>query len=137
MQKFLRSAGISQNTAQLDEGSGLSRACLVTPGATVQLLTFMNTNRCRGAFMDALPVAGVDGTLHNRFKGTVAAGNLRAKTGSLGGVNTLAGYVTTAGKEKLAFAIMLNNYRDENEGSAAIDALALQLAEFPGSSQAR
>ena len=137
MQKFLNFAGISQSTVQLDEGSGLSRACLVTPGATVQLLTFMNTNRCRDAFVDALPVAGVDGTLHNRFKGTLAAGNLRAKTGSLSGVNTLSGYVTTAGKEKLVFSIMLNNYREEGEGRAAIDAVAVQLAEFTGSSRAR
>jgi D-alanyl-D-alanine carboxypeptidase/D-alanyl-D-alanine-endopeptidase (penicillin-binding protein 4) len=137
MQKFLHSAGISRNTAQLDEGSGLSRACLVTPSATVQLLTFMSTNRCRDQFVDALPVAGVDGTLRNRFKGTVAAGNLRAKTGSLGGVNNLSGYVTTAGKEKLVFSIMLNNYRDESEGRAAIDAVALQLAEFAGHNSER
>ena len=67
----------------------------------------------------------------------MAEGNFQAKTGSLGGVNTLAGYVTTAGEEKLVFAIMLNNYRDENEGRAAIDALALKLAEFTGSSQSR
>jgi D-alanyl-D-alanine carboxypeptidase/D-alanyl-D-alanine-endopeptidase (penicillin-binding protein 4) len=97
----------------------------------------MNTNRCRDAFVDALPVAGVDGTLHNRFKGTVAAGNLRAKTGSLGGVNTLSGYVTTAGKEKLVFSIMLNNYREEGEGRAVIDAVALQLAEFAGQTSAK
>jgi D-alanyl-D-alanine carboxypeptidase/D-alanyl-D-alanine-endopeptidase (penicillin-binding protein 4) len=137
LQTFLRNAGISRNMAQLDEGSGLSRACLVTPSATVQLLAFMNTNRCRDAFVDALPVAGVDGTLHNRFKGTVAAGNLRAKTGSLGGVNTLSGYVTTAGNEKLVFSIMLNNYREEGEGRAAIDAVALQLAEFAGQTSAK
>ncbi len=137
MRAFLHSAGISRKMAQLDEGSGLSRACLVTPGATVQLLMFMNTNRFHDAFIAALPIAGVDGTLHNRFKGTVAAGNLRAKTGSLGGVNTLSGYVTTAGKEKLVFSIMLNNYRDDGEGRAAVDAVALALAEFGSSNQAR
>jgi serine-type D-Ala-D-Ala carboxypeptidase/endopeptidase (penicillin-binding protein 4) len=136
MRTFLHSAGISRKWAQLDEGSGLSRACLVTPSATVQLLTFMNTNRFHDAFAAALPIAGVDGTLHNRFKGTVAAGNLRAKTGSLAGVNTLSGYVTTAGKEKLVFSIMLNNYREEGEGRAAVDAVALQLAEFGSQSGA-
>jgi D-alanyl-D-alanine carboxypeptidase/D-alanyl-D-alanine-endopeptidase (penicillin-binding protein 4) len=137
MQAFLRSAGISYNVAHLEEGSGLSRACLVTPSATVRLLAFMNRHRDRDVFVDALPVAGVDGTLRNRFKGTVAAGNLRAKTGSLGGVNTLSGYLTTAGKEKLAFSIMLNNYRDEADARAAIDALAVQLAEFSGQSNSR
>jgi serine-type D-Ala-D-Ala carboxypeptidase/endopeptidase (penicillin-binding protein 4) len=137
MQTFLRSAGISHNMAQLEEGSGLSRGCLVTPSSTVRLLTFMTGHRDRNVFVDALPIAGVDGTLRNRFKGTVAAGNLRAKTGSLGGVDTLSGYVTTAGKESLAFSIMLNNYRDETDARAAIDALALQLAEFTGSSRDR
>jgi serine-type D-Ala-D-Ala carboxypeptidase/endopeptidase (penicillin-binding protein 4) len=136
MQKFLRSAGISPNMAKLDEGSGLSRACLVTPSATVQLLTFMNANRCQDAFIEALPIAGMDGTLRNRFKGTVAAGNLRAKTGSLGAVNTLSGYVTSAGKEKFVFSIMLNNFRDEGEGRAAIDAVALRFAEFASQTSA-
>jgi serine-type D-Ala-D-Ala carboxypeptidase/endopeptidase (penicillin-binding protein 4) len=137
MQTFLRSIGISHNMAQLEEGSGLSRGCLVTPSATVRLLTFMNHHRDRNAFVDALPIAGVDGTLRNRFKGTVAAENVRAKTGSLGGVNTLSGYVTTAAKEKLAFSIMLNNYRDETDARATIDAIVVQLAEFTGESSAR
>jgi serine-type D-Ala-D-Ala carboxypeptidase/endopeptidase (penicillin-binding protein 4) len=79
----------------------------------------------------------VDGTLRNRFKGTVAAGNVRAKTGSLGGVNTLSGYVTTAAKEKLAFSIMLNNYRDETDARAAIDAIVVQLAEFASQGNAK
>jgi len=137
MQTFLRSIGISHNMAQLEEGSGLSRGCLVTPSSTARLLAFMNRHRDRDVFVDALPIAGVDGTLRNRFKGTVAAGKLRAKTGSLGGVNTLSGYVTTAGKESVAFSIMLNNYRDETDARAAIDAIALQLAEFTGQSSVR
>jgi D-alanyl-D-alanine carboxypeptidase/D-alanyl-D-alanine-endopeptidase (penicillin-binding protein 4) len=137
LQTFLRSSGISHNMAQLEEGSGLSRRCLVTPNATVRLLTFMNRHRDRDVFVDALPIAGVDGTLRNRFKGTVAAGKLRAKTGSEEGVNTLSGYVTTAGKEKLAFSIMLNNYHDEADARAAIDALAIELVEFSGQSSVR
>jgi D-alanyl-D-alanine carboxypeptidase/D-alanyl-D-alanine-endopeptidase (penicillin-binding protein 4) len=132
MQKFLQSAGLGRGAAQLEDGAGLSRGCLVAPSATVQLLAFMNHHRDRDIFVDALPIAGVDGTLRNRFKGTVAAGNIRAKTGSLGGVNTLSGYVTTAAKEKLAFSLMLNNYRDETAARAALDAVAVQLAEFNG-----
>ena len=137
MQKFLGSFGISHKMAQLEEGSGLSRGCLVTPSATVKLLAFMDHHRDRDVFWDALPIAGVDGTLRNRFKGTPAAGHLRAKTGSLGGVNTLSGYVTRAGGEKLVFSIMLNNYRDENDARATIDAVAVQLTEFTGRSSAR
>ena len=136
MRKFLREAGISRSAVLLEEGAGESRGSLVTPGATARLLAFMDHHRGRDVFVDALPVAGVDGTLRDRFTGTVAAGNLRAKTGTMGGVNTLSGYVTTAGKERLAFSIMLNNYRGEASGRAALDAAALSLAEFTGRSQA-
>jgi len=134
MQTFLGTAGITHNMAQLQEGSGLSRAAVVTPSATVRLLAFMNRHHDRDVFIDALPIAGVDGSLRSRFKGTVAAGHLRAKTGSLGGVDTLSGYVTSAGNEKLAFSIMLNNYRDERDARATIDAIAVQLTEFTGHS---
>jgi D-alanyl-D-alanine carboxypeptidase/D-alanyl-D-alanine-endopeptidase (penicillin-binding protein 4) len=97
----------------------------------------MNRHRDRDVFIDALPIAGVDGSLRSRFKGTVAAGHLRGKTGSLGGVDTLSGYVTSAGNEKLAFSIMLNNYRDERDARATIDAIAVQLTEFTGHTGAK
>jgi D-alanyl-D-alanine carboxypeptidase/D-alanyl-D-alanine-endopeptidase (penicillin-binding protein 4) len=133
MRKFLSQAGIEPDMALLEEGSGLSRASLVTPGATVKLLTFMSRHRYRDAFIDALPIAGVDGTLRNRFKGTPAEGNVRAKTGSLGYVDTLSGFLTDAGKEKLVFSIMLNNYREtdpEHNGRAEIDNLVRILVDY-------
>jgi D-alanyl-D-alanine carboxypeptidase/D-alanyl-D-alanine-endopeptidase (penicillin-binding protein 4) len=133
MRKFLRLAGIDPGLALLDEGSGLSRACLVTPGATVKLLRFVSHHRHRDAFIDALPIAGVDGTLRNRFKGTPAEGNVRAKTGSLGYVDTLSGFLTDAGKEKLIFSIMLDNYREtspEHNGRAEIDKLVRKLVDY-------
>jgi len=85
--------------------------------------------------VDALPLAGVDGTLRSRFQGTAAAGNLRAKTGTLSGVNTLSGYVTSAAKEKLVFSIMLNNNAG-GSGAPQVDAVAAQLAEFTVKSDA-
>jgi D-alanyl-D-alanine carboxypeptidase/D-alanyl-D-alanine-endopeptidase (penicillin-binding protein 4) len=125
LRKFLaEEVGISRNMAELQEGSGLSRAALVTPSATVKLLTFMSRHLHRKAFIDALPIAGIDGTLRRRFKGTPAQGNVRAKTGSLEGVDTLSGFLTSAKKEHLVFSIMLNNYREpdaEHNGRAEID----------------
>jgi D-alanyl-D-alanine carboxypeptidase/D-alanyl-D-alanine-endopeptidase (penicillin-binding protein 4) len=133
MRRFLEPIGIDSDAALLDDGPGLSRACLVTPAATVKLLTFMTHHRCRDAFIDALPIAGVDGTLRNRFKGTPAQGNVRAKTGSLGYVDTLSGYLDDAANEKLVFSIMLNNFPTsgpEHNGRAEIDKLVRLLVDY-------
>ena len=135
MRKFLAEAGIARGMVLLEEGSGLSRGALVTPSASVQLLTYMARHRYHDAFVDALPIAGVDGTLHKRFKGTAAEGNVRAKTGSLEHVNTLSGFLTTKGKDKLVFSIMLNNYKApgrHGDGIPEIDALVKLLVDFSG-----
>jgi D-alanyl-D-alanine carboxypeptidase/D-alanyl-D-alanine-endopeptidase (penicillin-binding protein 4) len=128
---FLKTAGIRPEALVLDDGSGLSRNDMITADASVTLLTFMSKHRFANVFRDALPIAGVDGTLRNRFKSTPAENNLRAKTGSLSSAASLSGYVTTAAGEKLAFSIMVNNYpRDVDPRAACIDPIALLLASF-------
>jgi len=69
------------------------------------------------------------------MKGTAAAGNVKAKTGSLGWANSLSGYVTTAAGERLAFSLMLNRFHnaDPNRSKTAdLDAIAVMLAGFTG-----
>ncbi len=128
---FLKKAGILPESLVLNDGSGLSRDDLVTAEATVQLLTFMNQHPHAEAFRAALPVAGVDGTLRNRMRGTAAEKNVRAKTGSLSSAASLAGYVTTAAGERLAFSIMVNNYTSEVEPRViCIDPITVLLASF-------
>ena len=115
----------------------MSRNNLTTPNATVRLLQFMSRHQWAGVYQDSLPIAGVDGTLKSRMKDTPAAGNVRAKTGTLRWANSLSGYVTTAAGERLAFATMLNRYHgsDPNRSAPAeIDALAVMLASFAGHS---
>ena len=130
---FLRGAGVGESEIALNDGSGLSRNDLISANTTVQLLTFMTKHRYFAQFRDALPIAGVDGTLRTRMRGTPAEGNVRAKTGSLSSVASLSGYVTTAAGEHLVFSMMLNNYPD----AAAVrrdsnDAIAILLASFAG-----
>jgi D-alanyl-D-alanine carboxypeptidase/D-alanyl-D-alanine-endopeptidase (penicillin-binding protein 4) len=135
LKAFLRQAGINADGLVLADGSGLSRRDLVTADATLQLLAYMSKHRYANAFREALPVAGVNGTLGKRMKGTAAANNIRAKTGSINGVSTLSGYVTSAAGERLAFSIMLNNYSEELDNSRSfIDAIAVLLASFTGRS---
>lgn len=132
---FLREAGLDASGLVLRDGSGLSRGDMVTPAATVQLLTYMSQHRYAPYFRDAQPVAGVDGTLRNRFKGTPAEGNLRAKTGSLSGVTSLSGYVTSASGERLVFSIMLNNFSEGTVSNrTTLDAIGVLLASYNGKS---
>jgi serine-type D-Ala-D-Ala carboxypeptidase/endopeptidase (penicillin-binding protein 4) len=136
LKAFLREAAVSAPRLVLSDGSGLSRNDMVTAEATLQLLTYMHRHRYASVFRDALPIAGVDGTLRNRFKGTTAENNLRAKTGSLSSAASLSGYVTTAAGENLVFSIMVNNYSGDVEPRAAcIDPIAVLLASFAGRSE--
>ena len=133
VKSFLKTVGIRPEALNLDDGSGLSRNDMITAEASVQLLTFMSKHRYANVFRDALPIGGVDGTLRNRFRGTPAENNVRAKTGSLSSAVSLGGYVTTAAGEKLAYSIMVNNYpRDVEPRSLCIDPIAILLASFAG-----
>jgi D-alanyl-D-alanine carboxypeptidase/D-alanyl-D-alanine-endopeptidase (penicillin-binding protein 4) len=152
MNEFLVQIGVKKGDVLLEEGSGLSRRDVITPEATVALLRYMSRSRWAEVYRNALPIAGVDGTLQNRMKGTPASGNVRAKTGSLRYVYTLSGYVTTAAGERLAFSIMLNNYYNAERSAALrdpagaagsrptpaprddIDAIPIMLASFTGRS---
>ena len=128
---FLKDAGVNPSSLVLADGSGLSRSDMITADATVQLLTYMRRHRYAVAFREALPVGGIDGTLRNRFKGTVAENNLRAKTGTLSTAASLSGYVTTAAGEELIFSIIVNNYPDGTSPvGECIDPIALLLASF-------
>jgi D-alanyl-D-alanine carboxypeptidase/D-alanyl-D-alanine-endopeptidase (penicillin-binding protein 4) len=137
MSRFLATAGVSPGDVRFDEGSGLSRNNLTTANATVALLQFMASHREAENFIASLPVAGVDGTLRRRFWGTPAAGNVRAKTGTLRWAHALSGYVTSAAGERLAFSIMLNRYAATpgHNVREELDALALMLARFGGRSE--
>ena len=133
---FLRDAGVSPSTLVLSDGSGLSRNDMITAEATIQLLSYMHRHRFASAFRDALPIAGVDGTLRNRFKGTPAENNLRAKTGTLSSATSLSGYLRDAAGEQLAFSIMVNNYPEGADVRAiCIDPIAVLLASFAGKTE--
>lgn len=135
LNKFLTEAGIAKEEVYFEEGSGLSRNNLTTANATVKLLEFMSRHPCAGDYLESLPVAGKDGTLRSRMRNTPAAGNVRAKTGSLRWASSLSGYVTTAAGERLAFSLMLNRHTNPAiPNRAELDAIAVLLASFEGRS---
>jgi D-alanyl-D-alanine carboxypeptidase/D-alanyl-D-alanine-endopeptidase (penicillin-binding protein 4) len=123
-----RRLGVPDDGWGLADGSGLARTDLLTPRGLVALLSAMDRHENAASFRDSLPVAGVDGTLEDRMKGTPAEGRVAAKTGSLHLANALAGYATTLRGERLAFAIVVNNHEGKSrEALAAIDAIAAAL----------
>jgi D-alanyl-D-alanine carboxypeptidase/D-alanyl-D-alanine-endopeptidase (penicillin-binding protein 4) len=110
-QQFLtEQAHIDANEFSLYDGSGLSRSDLATPHAFTQLLQFASAQRWAAEFRATLPVAGEDGSLSTRFKGTLAAGHVDAKTGQLGEVNSLSGYGITKQGNDIAFSVIVNHH---------------------------
>jgi len=115
----------------VSDGSGLSRYDYVTADAIVAILSRMYDARHRDAWLAALPVAGVDGTMRDRFKGSAAAGQVRAKTGTISNVRALSGYVPTVAGEWLAFSIIVNNVTAAGkEITSPIDQAVNRLAGF-------
>lgn len=135
LHRLLGQIGIPPSASLIDEGTGLSRRDLVTPNAMVRLLTYLAALPYADRLRDALPIAGVDGTLIGHMRRTAAENNVHAKTGSMRYVHCLAGYVTSAAGEHLAFAIMLNNYDRPDHAprvSRDVDAIAVLLANYRG-----
>lgn len=99
-------------SVSLNDGSGLSRADVASPLAVATYLVGMATDRDFAEWFNALPVAGVSGTLADRMVGTAAQGRCHAKTGTLTGVSALSGYCTTAGGRHLVFSILMNGVRN-------------------------
>jgi D-alanyl-D-alanine carboxypeptidase/D-alanyl-D-alanine-endopeptidase (penicillin-binding protein 4) len=93
----------------LKDGSGLSRADRVAPREVVDLLRGMLNKTSTTDFLASLPIAGVDGTLAGRMKGSAAAKRCSAKTGTLSNVSALSGYCVTKSGHRVAFSILQNN----------------------------
>lgn len=125
---FLKRLGLGE-VGSLQDGSGLSRTDLVTAHDLVGLLVAMDRHPHREVFRESLAVAGVDGTLEKRMRGSAAEGRVFAKTGTLRQTNALAGYVRTRRGAWLAFSIVVNHHTAPGrEATSAIDAVAGILA---------
>lgn len=117
--KLINRLGLDANRYRIADGSGLSLYNYVTVELLVKLLRHAwRTPSIAKALMPALPVAGVDGTLKSRMQNTRAQGNVRAKTGTLTGISSLAGYCTAPNGHELAFAIINQGILDKTTGKA-------------------
>jgi D-alanyl-D-alanine carboxypeptidase/D-alanyl-D-alanine-endopeptidase (penicillin-binding protein 4) len=131
VERQLATWGVSPDAIAVRDGSGLSRHDYVTPTTLVQILNVMRTSPSFDAYYAALPIAGVDGTLAGRMKGTAAAGNVHAKTGTVDKARSLSGYVTTADGRMLLFSFLCNNYTVPTRAVERVqDAIAVRLASM-------
>lgn len=126
---YLKAIGVGDGEWLVEDGSGLSRLNMLTPQSQVKNLAYMWTHKNREGFLKSLPVAGVDGSLRSRMKGTPAEANVKAKTGYVGKARTLSGYVTTKDGEPLAFSLMMNHYNGQTSDINAMqDRICVLLA---------
>lgn len=133
LQKISRRMSISQipfGMCVINDGSGLSRAnCLSASTLTGILSATYHDPKVFQAFYSAMSIAGVDGTLRRRMKGTPAEGNVHGKTGTLRNASALTGYATTKDGEVIAFAMLMNG---GNHGAyrTVQDKIAERIASF-------
>jgi len=133
VEAVLKNFGIEPGTYAYMDGSGLSRYDYISPEEEVKILEGMTKSPYWNDWYDALPVAGVDGTLKNRMKGTAAENNVHAKTGTIANVRALSGYVTTRSGEHLVFSFIVNGYLLPSKDTEDItDTVLEMLAKYKG-----
>jgi len=108
--EFWNTKGIYTDGFYPSDGSGLSRSNNICPRTVVEMLEYIDKSEYRDYFYNSLPVAGESGTLRNSFHGTPLESNLRAKTGTIKRVKSLAGYFTNQEGRKIVFALIFNNF---------------------------
>ncbi|RDW18008.1 D-alanyl-D-alanine carboxypeptidase/D-alanyl-D-alanine endopeptidase [Oceanobacillus chungangensis] len=124
--------GINMETIQIKDGSGISHNNLIPANEITHLLYEVQKADWFPSFLNALPAAGEDdrmvgGTLRERMKGIL----VKAKTGTIEGVSTLSGYITTKNHNNLIFSIMINNLLNEEDGKLIEDEI-VNIIDFFG-----
>jgi serine-type D-Ala-D-Ala carboxypeptidase/endopeptidase (penicillin-binding protein 4) len=131
IERQLASWGAQPDGYLIRDGSGLSRYDYLSPETIVRVLDRIRADSAFHVFYDALPIAGVDGSLEHRMRGTAAAGNVHAKTGSIANARSLSGYVTTADNHLLLFSLLANNWTVKQSSVDSVQSrIAVMLASL-------
>ena len=113
--EFWKNKKINLETAKIEDGSGLSKDNGISPNLMTALLSQMQKETDKGnvfdSFYKSLPIAGVSGTLTSVGKGTILAGNLRAKTGSLSNAIAFSGYFKNVQGKMMCFSLVANGFK--------------------------
>ena len=128
--QLAKQIGLDSGRYRFADGSGLSLYNYVSPELLTMLLRYAwQEIRIYNHLAPSLPVAGMDGTLKKRMRKTAAEGNVRAKTGTLTGIISLAGYLTASNGHELCFAIINQGVLSAREARSFQDRLCVLLCE--------
>ena len=128
VRRLIQKLGYNPASYYIADGSGLSLYNYVTPELLISFLRYAYQNNSIYAnLLPTLPVAGVDGTLKDRMKNTPAFQNVKAKTGTLTGISSLAGYCTGGNGHQLAFVIINQGIQSAKSGKTFQDKVCAAL----------
>ncbi|MBR4898764.1 MAG: D-alanyl-D-alanine carboxypeptidase/D-alanyl-D-alanine-endopeptidase [Prevotella sp.] len=130
MQQLIRKLGLNPKGYRMADGSGLSLYNYLSAELLVRLLRYAwHNQQVYDLLQPSLPIAGEDGTLKKRMKSPFTSGNVRAKTGTVTGVSSLAGYCTAANGHELCFAIINQGIMHSNSGRHFQDRICMALCQ--------
>lgn len=130
IRSLMRTIGLDESSFELENPSGLTRKNKFTPRAMWRVLDYVKKDfRIYPEFLRSLPIAGIDGTLKKRMKGSVAERYVRAKTGLLTGVVSLAGFAGRSDGTVIPFVMMYNGNADAEQVRHFFDKIAIRLVE--------
>ncbi|MBI2418209.1 MAG: D-alanyl-D-alanine carboxypeptidase/D-alanyl-D-alanine-endopeptidase [Ignavibacteriales bacterium] len=131
VEKFLSAIGVNTENIQLVDGSGLSRMNLLTARQLSTVLGFMYKQDYFSYYLNSLSVAGKSGSLSDRMLKSRAENNVRGKTGYVGNVRSLSGYMLTGDNEWVSFVMIVNNFTVPFKLADNIqDLVCIRLANF-------
>ena len=129
LRTMLERAGLRRTDYDFSDGSGMSTYNRVSPRGVVTLLRWASNQPWGAAWRATFPVAGVDGTLVRRFRGTMLESRLFAKTGTLNATNAISGYLTARSGRTLIFSFFANDVPGDASATPAMDAALVLIAE--------
>jgi len=127
---LIDSVRVDSTEFSLVDGSGLSSGNLVSPLTFTKILRFIHAHPRAQTFLAGLPQSGGVGSLRRRFLGTPLEGRVRAKDGSIGGVNSLSGFIERPDGRLLIFSVQANHHAQAGRAViAAIDSVVVEMGK--------
>jgi len=130
LHNFLSKLGFHSDEYQIEDGSGLSKGNRLSPRIITSLLIYMNKHPYGKVLYDSLPMSGIDGGLRHRMISPQYNSRVRAKTGYIAKTSALSGYIDTSNGDKLAFSILMNNFKNLSAIRKVQDDICRALVDF-------